>query len=84
MPLKAGVPNRSRAEIEAWILAQVAADPSLRARLQADPKGTVEQLIGVRPPDWLSLTVVSPSTRRGPAAPPPEESETSAVLVLPR
>ncbi len=54
MPLRPGVPVQSRAALEAWFREQIA-DPAVLAKLQADFAGTVQQLIGVRPPPSLQF-----------------------------
>ena len=57
-------------EMRARIVAKAATDADYRARLLGDPKGAVEQELGVAIPESMAITVH-------------EESDTTAHLVLP-
>jgi hypothetical protein len=54
MPIHPQVPIQSRAGLEAW-LRERASDPVVFAKLQADFAGTIETLIGKRPPANLNI-----------------------------
>ena len=61
---------RSEAEVRAHVAMKAAEDDEFRARLVADPRGTLEAETGMRIPDGYRLHVH-------------EESATDAHLVLP-
>lgn len=57
-------------EMEAAVIGKAAEDADFRARLLGDPKGAIEQELGITIPDAMEIQVH-------------EESSTSAHLVLP-
>ncbi len=61
---------KQREELQAQVVAKAAKDADFRARLRTDPKGAIEQELGVTIPAGLSIRVH-------------EESATTAHLVLP-
>lgn len=63
-----GIPTR--AEVDALVRDKLAADPEFRARLLAEPRAALSQLVGMDIPDAVSVEVH-------------EESLTAIHLVLP-
>lgn len=63
-----GIPTR--AEVDALVRDRLAADPEFRARLMADPRAALSELVGMDIPDAVSIEVH-------------EESLTAIHLVVP-
>jgi hypothetical protein len=47
----------TRAELDALVRERLAADPEFRARLLADPRGTLSELAGAEVPEFIEVTV---------------------------
>lgn len=60
----------TRAEVDVMVRERLAADPGFRARLTADPRATLSELVGMNLPEAVTVTVH-------------EESLTSIHLVVP-